>query len=188
MRYLSKAINSLAVILVLVYVFLTHQVYSFIIHISGNLTSTIYIVSKIPYYFLWGGLIINILSKVLRIFSSKQKNLVVFYLSEILVIILLIGTFVFKPNFEFLYSETGDIYPDSYRYDNLFVYNKFYSNEGDYEGGYGDTKYIYVPFTKKIYYFSPEGVKNYKVEFVNKEKVKIGDNVYTIHKSWFVES
>ena len=119
--------------------------------------------------------------------NSKKVHLLT--KTNIFVVLFFVMSIVFTPKFEFLqHMNIGEGYIESYRYDKLFVYNKFYSNEGDYEGGYGDTKYLYIPVINKIVYFKSFKVDVYDIKYISGGTVKIGDKKYTVHSSWFTES
>ena len=189
MKIIIRIINTIAIILSLFYIFFTHKFYEIIINLSGNTSGRIFTYSNIPYYLLWLALIISIIIKIVLIVLKKKKNIVVIFPSDVVVLILLLSSIIFTPRFEFIeHYDNDSILPECIRYDNLFIRNEFYSNEGDFEGGYGDTKYIYIPIMKKMIYIDSKGIKNYDVEYKDNNKVIIDNKEYKISQTWFTES
>ena len=192
MRKMSNILNIITILLILAYIIFTNQVYELLIKITGNTSTEIYNYSKIPYYLLWFSFILGILIKIIIYIKNKIKkdlnNYIVIFTSDIIILLFFISTFIFTTPFEFLEHKNINDHPDSIRYDKLFVMNKFYSNEGDYEGGLGDAKYIYIPMNKKIIYFTSQGIKTYKIDFLENNKVKVNNKEYEIQDSWYTES
>jgi hypothetical protein len=189
MKLVVRIVNTIAIVLSLLYIFFTHDYYKIIIDISGNATYRIYSYSNLPYTLLWVALVFSIIIKVVIFLKNKKKNIIVIFPSDIIVVLILLVSIILTPRFEFIEYYDGDnMYPEGIRYDNLFIRNEFYSNEGDFEGGYGDTKYIYLPISKKIILFTPEGTETHKVKYKNKEVVMIDNKEYKIEQTWFTES
>lgn len=193
MKLFLKILNITTIIVVSCYIFLTYQFYSLLILITGNWSPQIYSYSKIPYYLLWIAVIVNIVLNIIvyiknrNTISSRRIKLPI--MSGIFIGCILLISIIFTPKFEFLYyHKEGFTYPESIRYDKLFVCNYFYSNEGDYEGGYGDAKYLYIPGLKKMIYIDTDGIRSYDVKFLKNKKVKIGRLIYNIESDWFDES
>ena len=187
MKLALRIINIFTLALLLFYIVFTHQYYSLILRYSDGITSDIYTYSNRPYYILWISIVLNVMFVFFEYINSKKVHLLT--KTTIFVVLFFIMSIVFTPKFEFLHQidiEGG--YPISYRYDKLFVYNKFYSNEGDYEGGYGDTKYLYIPVINKIVYFKSFKVDVYDIEYISDGTVKIGNKKYSVESSWFTES
>ena len=161
--------------------------------ITNNMTSSIYFYSKIPYYLLWLTVIINIVLNIIVYIRNKgvitRDKIKLPIKSGIFVTILLLLIIIFTSPFEFLYyKEKDSINQKSIRYDKLFVCNYFYSNKDDYQGGYGDTKYLYIPIAKKMIYIDNTGISSYDVKLLGNRKVKIGSVIYTVKSSWYNET
>lgn len=193
MKLFLKILNTITIIVLFTYLFLTYQFYSFLMMITNNMTSSIYFYSKIPYYLLWLTVIINIVLNIIVYIRNKgvitRDKIKLPIKSGIFVTILLLLIIIFTSPFEFLYyKEKDSIKQKSIRYDKLFVCNYFYSNKNYYEGGYGDTKYLYIPGLKKIVYIDSTGTNSYDVKYIKKNKVKIGQTIYNIKDVWYNES
>ena len=129
MRKLSNAINIITILIIIAYVFFTHKIYELLVKITGNTTTELYNFSKIPYYLLWGSLIISLLIKIIPHIINKKNNIVVIFTSDVIIIILVFASLFLTTPFEFLYNYSSDsIYPESIRYDKLFVQNKFHKH------------------------------------------------------------
>ncbi len=193
MKLFLKILNIITIIVLFTYLFLTYQFYSFLMMITNNMTSSIYFYSKIPYYLLWLTVIINIVLNIIVYIRNKgvitRDKIKLPIKSGIFVTILLLLIIIFTSPFEFLYyKEKDSINQKSIRYDKLFVCNYFYSNKDDYQGGYGDTKYLYIPIAKKMIYIDNTGISSYDVKLLSNRKVKIGSVIYTIKSSWYNET
>ncbi|MBQ8131647.1 MAG: hypothetical protein IJ193_04070 [Bacilli bacterium] len=181
-----NVISCIVLLLFFIYVFYTGYVYNFLIDYTGNLTDEIVILSTIPYYLILINFALIIIYTFLKMVIARKLN---FSIPQIGIVILLVSISIFTAPFDYLYTEVGNgEYPESIRYDKLFVCNRVYSNEGDYQGGIGEIKYIYLPISKKIIYFENGSSKIVKVKELKNNRIEIDDVKYTIENGYFCES
>ena len=185
---LRKCIVTINLIIVLAYIIFTPAFMKLFSSITGNSTSEMITLCNFIYILL----IIASLFSVIDIYTSKKNNEKINFLSVLTVIFFLI-TIINTTPFRYVYyykkkDNDSYYYPDSYRYDRLFIYNYVYSNEGDDESGNGEEKYIYIPVLKRIIYVSNKGIKVEEVKYNGNNKIEIGNTEYTIKTDYFTES
>lgn len=166
-------------ITVLSYIFFTKSYYEHLVGTSGSWAPSVYRASVSPYYLLIANVIMIIIYCIVEKVKTKKLKLSVLYFTTIILFVL---TQVFTTPFQFVSTQRQR---GTFRYDKMFVYNLFWDNEGDYEGKTGISKYVYLPFSKKIVYFREDGVVVKPVTYLGKDKIKIGSEKYTIESTWF---
>lgn len=178
-----KGIVFTSLIITIAYVIFTPVYYFLFSRISGNLTNDIMLYVDIIYLLLIVSAIISVISIILTIKNKGKLNAL-----YIVTIVLFLLTLVFSAPFSYLEYDSGEHYPATYRYDNLFIYNYVYSNEGDDQSGNGSNKYIYIPIAKKIIYYINNEFRIEDVKFLSRKVVKIGNTKYSVVRSYFTES
>ena len=173
------AFTIFTIITALSYIFLMKTFYSYLLAFSGNWAPTIYRHSLLPYHLLIIDSICIVLYCLIELVKTRKIKLSVLYFIPVIILVL---TRIFTTPFEFV-DVPNDL--GTYRYDKMFVYNLFWDNEGDYEGGSGISNYIYLPKSKKIIYFTKEGIEEKKVTFLDDDRVKIGNEEHQIMSSLF---
>ncbi len=193
MKKVINIINICVLCLCLIHIFFSGSLLDGLLtNLSFSLTFFRYCLTLIPYLLLGISFIGNIIYLVFCISRKKKKYL---NISSILVIIMFVITFLFTTPFEFVHSEEcnnskledSDVCFKSYRYDKLFVYGRFESEESGYIGDFGKYRYIYIPIAKKIIVFGNK-IEKYDVKYLDSEQVKIGKKEYSIENYWYHES
>ena len=187
------------------------QYYKLITNITKYSTNKIISLSVIPHILLLISFIISVLGIIISV-KNKNKIEKLYFIPVFLYAVTMVFTTPFR--YVYLYKNSyylsnsncseqafndtdlsnenncyyDETYPESYRYDRLFVYNYVYSNEGEDESGDWNTRYIYIPIIKKIIYMNGGKFSVYNCEYHSNKKIKIGKYYYIKEKTYFTES
>lgn len=154
------------------------------VDISQDLDDKYMFFVDIPHRLLLFNTIILVLYYLIKLVRESEviKNKL-----HILAISLYLCTLIFTmPHRYLMYGK--DFRPDSYSYDQSFVYGEFWSDQGDFSSGAYDGLYFFIPLINKIVYFEDGSTRVEQVEFYYNKKVRIGDKIYWIADRWYIES
>lgn len=143
-------------------------VYGFCMDLSGNTTSEGLLGVDTMFFICTFIFIVVVIDFIVDIWNNvklKKKKC-----SLVLIIIFILLNIFSSPIGYITDNSIKSSNHKDYRLDTFLTCIDVYSNEGDFEGGTDISKYLYIPFLKKIIIFNKENVvtfndKNYSINY-----------------------